>query len=62
MNHIQLALKELEHRRETLKNALAEGSARDFSEYKAMAGEIQGLSFAHSILTDLVRKLEFDDE
>lgn len=62
MKHIQLAIKELDQRRESLKNALAEGSARDFPEYKAMAGEIQGLSFAHLILTDLVRKLEFDDE
>jgi len=62
MNQVKLALRELELRLETLKNALAQGSARDFPDYKAMAGEIQGLSFAHSLLTDLVRQLEYDDE
>ena len=59
---ILVVIKELNERREMITKALADGTARDFPEYKSMAGEIQGLSLAHSLLTDLVRKLEFDDE
>lgn len=59
---ISVVIRELNTRRETISKALADGSARDYAEYKAMAGEIQGLSLAHSLLTDLVRQMEYDDE
>jgi hypothetical protein len=59
---IDVVLKNIEDHRETLSRALCDGSARDFAEYKSMCGEIRGLSFAHSFITDLVRKLEQDDE
>ena len=59
---LSVVIKEINERRESIKNALSDGAAKDYSEYRAMSGEIQGLSLAHSLLTDLVRKLEFDDE
>jgi hypothetical protein len=59
---ILVVIKELNDRRETISKALADGSARDYAEYRSMAGEIQGLSLAHSLVTDLVRQLEYDDE
>lgn len=59
---ISVVIKELNLRRETISKALADGSARDYAEYKSMAGEIQGLSLANSLLTDLVRQMEYDDE
>ena len=59
---ILVVIKELNDRRETISKALADGSARDYAEYRARAGEIQGLSLAHSLVTDLVRQLEYDDE
>lgn len=59
---IFVVIKELNDRRETISKALADGSARDYAEYRSMAGEIQGLSLAHSLVTDLVRQLEYDDE
>lgn len=59
---ISVVIRELNTRREAISKALADGSARDYAEYKAMAGEIQGLSLAHSLLTDLVRQMEYDDE
>jgi predicted nucleic acid-binding Zn-ribbon protein len=59
---VEAVIEELNKRREALKNALADGAAKDYVEYRAMSGEIQGLSLAHSLLTDLVRNLEFDDD
>ncbi len=57
-----VVLKEIEERRESIAQALISGSAKDYSEYKFMTGEIQGLSRAHAFITDLVRKMENDDE
>lgn len=57
-----VVLKEIDEKRETIARALIDGSARDFSEYKSMTGEIRGLSLAHSYITDLVRRMESEDE
>lgn len=59
---IDVVLKNIEEKRESIAAALVEGSAADFTEYKFMCGEIRGLSLAHSYLTDLVRKMEQDDD
>jgi hypothetical protein len=57
-----VVLKEIEDRQSTLTAALNSGSAKDYAEYKYMCGEIRGLSFTHSYVTDLVRRLEQDDD
>jgi hypothetical protein len=57
-----VVIKELEERRESIAQALLAGSAKDFSEYKDLCGEIRGLSRAHAFITDLVRKMENYDE
>lgn len=57
-----VVLKEIEEQRTYVAEALTSGAARDFSEYKAMCGEIRGLSHAHSCITDLVRRMETEDE
>lgn len=57
-----VVMKEIEEHRESIARALVDGSARDYAEYKSMCGEIRGLSLAHSFVTDLVRKMENDDE
>jgi hypothetical protein len=59
---LSVVLRDVEDRRQIIAEALIAGSAKDFAEYKSMTGEIRGLSLAHSIVTDLVRKLENDDE
>ncbi len=56
-----VVLKELSERRDALTQALAAGSAKEFAEYKQMCGEIRGLSIAHSLITDLVRQMEYSD-
>ena len=54
--------KEIEERRESIAQALLAGSAKDFAEYKDLCGEIRGLSRAHAFITDLVRKMERDED
>ena len=53
-----VVLKDIEEHRESIARALIDGAARDYAEYKSMTGEVRGLSFAHSFITDLVRKME----
>ena len=57
-----VVLKEIEERRDSLAQALISGAAKDYSEYRSLCGEIRGLSHAHAYETDLVRRLETDDE
>lgn len=56
-----VVLKDLDERREYIANALVSGAAKEFSEYQHMCGEIRGLTFAHTLITDLVRKMENDE-
>jgi hypothetical protein len=60
--YFEIILKEIEERREYVAKALIEGSAKEYSEYRSMCGEIRGLSLAHQTVTDLVRKLEKEDD
>lgn len=57
-----VVLKEIEDKREIIGRAVIDGAARDYAEYKSMTGEIRGLSLAHSYITDLVRRMETEDE
>jgi hypothetical protein len=57
-----VVLDEIAERRESIAQALISGAAKDYPEYRGMCGEIRGLSLAHSFITDLVRKMETDDE
>lgn len=60
--YFDLIIKDLEERREYIAKAMIEGSAKDYSEYRSMCGEIRGLSLAHQTVTDLVRKMEQNDD
>ena len=57
-----VVLKEIEERRESIARALVDGAARDYSEYRSLCGEIRGLSSAHTFVSDLVRKMEQDED
>ena len=57
-----VVLKEIEERRESIGRAVIDGAARDYAEYRSMCGEIRGLSQAHIYITDLVRRMETEDE
>lgn len=59
---LDVVINDIEERRESIARALCDGAAKDFAEYKFMCGEIRGLSSTHALITDLVRKMEQDDE
>lgn len=59
---LDVVLKEIKQAKENITNAMSDGSAKDFAEYKYLCGEIQGLSRVQGIIEDLVRQMEFDDE
>ena len=54
-------LRNLESRIEDIAMAVTSGSASDWEQYKAMVGEIQGLSFAVDELKTLLKR-HIDDE
>jgi hypothetical protein len=59
---LDVVIKEIEERRESIAQALISGSAKDFAEYKDLCGEIRGLSRAHAFITDLVKRMQNDDD
>lgn len=59
---LDVVIKELEERRESIAQALISGAAKDFAEYKDLCGEIRGLSRAHAFITDLVKRMENDND
>lgn len=60
---LMLLTAKVEERREQLIQSMADGSAKDYAEYRYMCGTIRGLSFAHSEIQDLVRRIkEYNDE
>jgi hypothetical protein len=62
MTELDLLIKGISERIDMLTDSVATGGAKSYEEYKFMVGEIRGLSFTKQTITDLVRKLENDDE
>ena len=60
--YLEYLRKQFTERQEGLANALADGAAKTFEEYRQLVGEIRGLSFAQLCVSDLVRKLENDED
>jgi hypothetical protein len=59
LNHL---VKELSQQKLSYEQACARGSAKDFAEYKHLCGVLQGLGAAIELITDLVQKMERDDD
>ena len=59
---MDVLIRDIEEKRDGIARALVDGAARDYAEYRSMCGEIRGLSLAHSYVTDLVRRMEQDDD
>lgn len=45
-----------------LAKAVSEGIAKDYAEYRAMCGEIRGLSVAEGFILDLADQMERNDD
>ena len=59
---IEIILKQLRERRVQLTDAIANGSAKDYAEYKCLCGEIRGLTAVEMYLQTLAKNLEYNDE
>lgn len=49
-------------KRVQIADALVNGSAKDFAEYRALCGEVRGLLTAQSYIEDLARRMEQSDD
>lgn len=59
---ISVVLGELRARRTQLSDAVAQGGAKTYDDYKYMCGEIRGLTAVEIYLLDLAKNLEPFDE
>ena len=56
-------LSDLREKERTLLESLGGGAANDYPAYREMCGQIRGLLYAQSLISDLVRKLErYEDD
>lgn len=55
-------LSDLREKERSIYESLGAGGAQDYPAYREMCGQIRGLLYAQSLLNDLVRKLERDDD
>jgi len=60
--YLSVLTNEIDKKVELLREAIGNGSARDYAEYKAMVGEVKGLLTARLNITDLRSKLEESDD
>lgn len=60
--YLELLASQLVDRQKQLADALVNGAAKSFEDYKQLVGEIRGLSFAQLSVSDLVRKMEDNDD
>lgn len=45
-----------------LAHAVSDGGAKDYAEYRAICGEIRGLSLAEGFILDLADQMERNDD
>ena len=62
MNALEVLVKEYREKIESLTIALESGSAKDYAEYRAICGEIRGLTHAKRAVEDLAKRLENSDD
>jgi hypothetical protein len=59
---LQHIVREITEIKRSYEQAVLEGKAEDFADYRHLAGVIRGLTQAEYIVKDLVQKLEQSDE
>jgi hypothetical protein len=55
-------MSQIEDRRKDIIESLGDGSAKSFEEYRYAAGMVRGLLTAQSLIADLAKRMEKDDE
>jgi len=62
MTEYDLVKKRVNELLDARKAAMTSGAAKDYAEYRALCGEIQGLSLALSEVEDLANQKQDDDD
>lgn len=62
MDAFEVLTKEINEKVQQLQTFVADGSAKNFEEYKSICGEIKGLLTAKSYTFDLKQRMESADE
>jgi hypothetical protein len=62
MNALDVLIQQADEKVTQLKDALAEGRAESFEEYKKLCGEIRGLLIMRGYTLDLKQKMENSDD
>lgn len=57
-----LLYKQMETEKTEVTNAIVEGAARDFAQYKELCGKIYGLALAQSFINTMADKLRKQSE
>jgi hypothetical protein len=60
--YLRLLTKQIDDKVELLREAIGNGSARDYAEYKGMVGEVKGLLTCRLNIIDLLDKVEESDD
>jgi hypothetical protein len=59
---LEYLMSQIEERRKQIIEGLGDGSAKSFDEYRYTAGMVRGLLTAQSLIADLAKRMEKDDE
>lgn len=59
--YLDVLVKQLDDKISQIQDALGDGSAKDYEEYRAMCGEIKGLLTARLNVKDLQSRIEEHD-
>jgi len=62
MNALDVLIQQADEKVMQLKDALAEGRAESFEEYKKLCGEVRGLLIMRGYTLDLKQKMENSDD
>ncbi len=57
-----LLRRQLEDQKQTLSQAMADGAARDYAEYKFLCGKLLGLSTAQYLVDEFIDRMRRQDE
>lgn len=61
-NTLKVLVHQYRDKRMQIVDAVSNGAAKDYAEYRAMCGEIRGLLIAENYTQDLIKNLETSDE
>jgi hypothetical protein len=59
---LELLISKIEEERKAIIESLGDGAAKDFGAYKEAVGMVRGLLTAQSLIADLAKRMENDDD